>query len=415
MSDSNDNRKNNESNLSSGITPELMERALANASEGFTISDAMLPDQPIIYVNRGFETLTGYMSEEVVGKNCRFLQGEQTDQAAIQEISDALNNDRPCSVELLNHRKDGTPFWNRLSITPVKNDQGVTTHFIGIQTDITERRKAEAGLARAKESLEEANRKMKKDLEAAARIQKSLLPSFTPNIPGYSFSWILEPCDELAGDTLDIHPLEKDYVALYALDVSGHGVPSALLSSTLSHWLSPKSDQNTIVETITGSTERRPVSPERIAYKLNNLFPMNPDHPQYFTLGYALLNVREHLFTYVSAGHCPAILRSAEGNTRLLESGGPPVGLLEGSSFSEDAFSLEKGDKVFIYTDGLTEATNPEEEEFGIDRLRETIEEAGKLPLKESLDEIIRELHDWTRGITVEDDISILAFERNPD
>jgi len=415
VSEGRDKLDKNNSQLSPEVSPELMERALANASEGFTISDARLPDQPIIYVNRGFETLTGYRADEIIGKNCRFLQGDQTDQAAVQEISDAINNDHPCSVELLNHKKDGTPFWNRLSITPVKNDHGETTHFIGIQTDITERIKAEAGLARAKESLEEANRKMKEDLEAAARIQKSLLPSFTPNIPGYSFSWILEPCDELAGDTLDIHPLDQEYVALYALDVSGHGVPSALLSSTLSHWLSPKSDQNTILETITGSTERRAVAPANIASKLNNLFPMDPDHPQYFTLGYGLVDVRKHLFTYVSAGHCPAVLRSAEGSIRLLESSGPPVGILPGSSFTDDTFRLEKGDKIFIYTDGLVEATNRAESEFGIDRLCETIEAAGKLTLKKSLDEIMRVLHEWTRGITPEDDISILAFERNPE
>ena len=398
-----------------GISPELMERALANAAEGFTISDALLPDQPIIYVNRGFENLTGYSAEEIVGKNCRFLQGDRTEPETVRQISEAITNDRPCSVEILNHRKDGSPFWNRLSITPVKNDSGLTTHYIGIQTDLTERRDAEAGLARAKERLEEANRKMKKDLEAAARIQQTLLPSFTPNISGYSFSWTLEPCDELAGDTLDIHPLGNEIVALYALDVSGHGVPSALLSATLSHWLSPKSDQDTILASVPGKTERIPVAPERITTRLNSLFPMNTEHPQYFTLGYGLLDIRNHAFTYVSAGHCPAVHLSASGKITTLDSSGPPVGLLPKSRFREETIPLYPGDRVFIYTDGLIEATNREDAEFGFNGLCRAIMDSRELPLEKCLAEITGALHEWTRGTNPEDDLSILAFERNPD
>lgn len=397
----------------SEVSLELMERALANASEGFTISDAQLPDQPIIYVNRGFEHLTGYSAEEVLGLNCRFLQGEQSDPETIRIISDALKRDLPCSVEILNHKKDGTPFWNRLSITPVKNDAGVTTHFIGIQTDITERRKAEANLAKAKQRLEEANSKMKADLEAAARIQKNLLPSFTPNIPGYSFSWILEPCDELAGDTLDIHPLEDRMVALYALDVSGHGVPSALLSATLNHWLSPKSDQDTIVESTPGGTTRRPVSPSRIAAKLNSLFPMNLENPQYFTLGYGLLETESHRFTYVSAGHCPAIHLTADGKINPIDSSGPPVGLLEGSSFQERIINLAPGDRIFIYTDGLTEAEDSENREFGFEGLCRVVRQSRHLPLEKSLNNISRALYEWTGESSPADDVSVLAFERN--
>ena len=95
----------------------LREEALAVTAEGVTISDASLPDNPIIYANRGFERLTGYSVEDVVGRNCRFLQGVDTDAAAVAEIRESVRGGRECTVQLLNYRKDGTPFWNRLSIT----------------------------------------------------------------------------------------------------------------------------------------------------------------------------------------------------------------------------------------------------------------------------------------------------------
>ena len=96
----------------------LKDRALDVAAEGVTIADARLPDRPLIYVNEGFERVTGYPAAEVLGRNCRFLQGPDTDPAAVAEIRAAVAGERECVVEILNYRKDGTPFWNRLSITP---------------------------------------------------------------------------------------------------------------------------------------------------------------------------------------------------------------------------------------------------------------------------------------------------------
>lgn len=396
------------------VSLELKDRALAAASEGITIADAFLPDQPIIYANEGFERLTGYTIAEVVGRNCRFLQGEQTDPETVRQIGEAIRGDRTCSIEILNHRKDGTPFWNRLSITPVKNESGVTTHFIGIQTDITQRRNAETALASANERLEAANRKMKADLQSAARVQQSMLPKSIPEIGGYGFAWRYQPCEELAGDTLNIIQLEDNTVAVYALDVSGHGVPSALLSATLSHWLTPKPAQDTLLESSPRGPFRLPVPPGRIAEQLNRLFPANLDHPQYFTLCYGLLTVDSGTFTYVSAGHPPAIHSHRSGHLEFLEAGGPPVGLLDSSRFEQRQIQLSPGDRLIIYTDGLTEANDPNGNEFGMGRLCDAIRQSRHLSLERSLEEVIRILNDWTSGKNPEDDVSIVALERKP-
>ncbi len=120
----------------------LRDRAIQSVSQGIIITDATLPDNPIIYVSPAFERLTGYSSAEVLMRNCRFLQGKDTDPAVVAVVRDAISEGRPCSVELLNYRKDQTPFWNALSLAPIRSGDRVT-HFVGIQTDITARRKLE--------------------------------------------------------------------------------------------------------------------------------------------------------------------------------------------------------------------------------------------------------------------------------
>ncbi|MHC4291713.1 MAG: PAS domain-containing protein, partial [Planctomycetota bacterium] len=170
----------------------LKERALESTAEGVVISDCTQPDMPVIYVNNAFTEITGYTYDEVVGKNCRFLQGKEANSAAAQEIRKAISAQQPCKVEILNYRKDGTTFWNRLSITPVRDEDGQVTHFIGIQSDVTRRRKAES-------SLRNINAQLNRDLQAAATVQQALLPKALPETNGFRFGWRYRPCQELAG------------------------------------------------------------------------------------------------------------------------------------------------------------------------------------------------------------------------
>jgi two-component system cell cycle sensor histidine kinase/response regulator CckA len=122
----------------------LRDRAIQAVSQGIIITDPCKPDNPIIYTSPGFARLTGYESEEMIGKNCRCLQGPNTDPAALATLRDAIRQGRACTVELLNYRKDGTRFWNHLTVSPVSDDAGQITNFIGVQTDVTERRQLES-------------------------------------------------------------------------------------------------------------------------------------------------------------------------------------------------------------------------------------------------------------------------------
>ncbi len=117
----------------------LRNRALEAAGNGIIIADAILPDFPIIFCNKAFTEITQYSEEESIGKNCRFLQGPQTDPEKVRQVRDALEKGTQCRLELRNYRKDGSLFWNELTITPIRDDMGVLTHFIGVQNDISTR------------------------------------------------------------------------------------------------------------------------------------------------------------------------------------------------------------------------------------------------------------------------------------
>jgi PAS domain S-box-containing protein len=125
----------------------LFGKAIETARQGITIADARRDDEPLIYANEAFEEITGYPTGEVLGRNCRFLQGPETDEETVAELRRAIDDRRPVVVELLNYRKDGTPFWNRLEVVPVRDGTGETTHLLGLQRDVTGRREREERLA----------------------------------------------------------------------------------------------------------------------------------------------------------------------------------------------------------------------------------------------------------------------------
>ena len=116
----------------------IKSRALEESTVGITIADADQDDLPIIYANEGFTRLTGYSTDRVLGDNCRFLQGDGTDDEKVKEIREAIESNTPIQTEILNYRADGTPFWNKLTIAPVTGaDTEDVKHYVGIQEDVT--------------------------------------------------------------------------------------------------------------------------------------------------------------------------------------------------------------------------------------------------------------------------------------
>lgn len=121
------------------IPSDLLATAIYESRDGITIADASKEGHPIVYVNRGFEKITGYTAAEVIGSNYRFLQGNDTEQPELKTMHDALEKGESCQVVLRNYRKNGSMFWNELSISPIHDAKGKLTHFISIQKDVTAR------------------------------------------------------------------------------------------------------------------------------------------------------------------------------------------------------------------------------------------------------------------------------------
>ena len=143
----------------------MLDRAVTASTNSIVITDPNQPDDPLVYVNPAFEKTTGYTAEEALGRNCRFLQGEDRDQPVLGELTAAVGEGRHCTVVLRNYRKDGTLFWNELSVYPVRDAGGHVVNFVGVQNDITERIRSEEVLSEMRQA---ERRRIARDLHDIA-------------------------------------------------------------------------------------------------------------------------------------------------------------------------------------------------------------------------------------------------------
>ena len=275
-------------------------------------------------------------------------------------------------------------------------------------------RRLQIELEEANTRLAKANGRMSRDLKAAAKIQETLLPREVPRVSGTDFAWSYRPCDELAGDGLNIIPFGDGKFGLYILDVSGHGVAAALLSVTLSRLLSPPSEPSSIL-TQDGEVRGRfnITPPAEVAARLNRLFPFDSTTEQFATMVYGILNVVTGEFRYVSAGHPGPVHLPSAADPVILESQGSPIGLAD-DAYEERAVRLGAGDRLYLYSDGVPEAMDPAGTRFGDARLLAAIGRGRSEPLKDGVASLLGEIARWYGTESPQDDISMLAAEVSP-
>jgi len=270
-------------------------------------------------------------------------------------------------------------------------------------------------LESANHKLTTAYRKMKRDLEAAARIQATFLPQVLPRLGGVNIAWMFHPCEELAGDTLNVVQLDDEHLGLYVLDVSGHGVAAALLSVTLSRILSASPASSSILlEGGDGSSGYRPAPPKAVIGALAKRFPWDAGTEQFFTIAYGILHLGSGEFRYVSAGHPGLIHVSRDRKPAILEVPSFPIGIpfeTEDDHYQEQRLRLQSGDRLYLYTDGVTEARNSTLDLYGQERLLLTLERSRGSSLEESARDLTADLKTWCGSGGFKDDISILAVE----
>ena len=247
-----------------------------------------------------------------------------------------------------------------------------------------------------KDALEKE--RFERELELAAAIQREILPRSLPAIPGVELAAANVPARHIGGDYYDVIPLSRGRVAFLVADVSGKGVPAALLVSTVHAAVHLQIDQAaTIAELVS-----------RIDGHLRRFAATR----KFLTLFFGVLEPDSGKLRYVSAGHNPALLARASGEIESLESTGVPVGMLPNSSWREDVRDIGPADLLCVYSDGITEAVDAAEEEYGLPRLTREISARRLLPLGQISEEVLESVADFARGVSQYDDQTLLLVRR---
>ncbi|MCA9402531.1 MAG: PAS domain S-box protein [Candidatus Omnitrophica bacterium] len=140
------------------LDPGIFRQVVEATAAGIIITDPKQQDNPIIYVNEGFIRMTGYAAEDAIGNNCRMMQRDDRQQPALARIRNAIKHGQHCHVTIRNYRKDGSMFWNELTVSPIRNPEGTITHFVGVQFNVTDSRMAEESLRKEQQILVYANK-----------------------------------------------------------------------------------------------------------------------------------------------------------------------------------------------------------------------------------------------------------------
>lgn len=365
----------------------VRERAIESVHVGVVISDAQAPGNPNIYVNPALCRMTGYSREELLGHSMQLLQGPETDPATLLQIRQALDKGEGCEVTLKNYRKGGAVFWNELLISPVFDDAGKLTHYIGVQTDVTEKRKAEES---------------RRELEIAKQIQLSLLPERPLRLPRAEIAGLCAPASHVGGDYFDFFE-NSDVVDLVIADVSGHSVGAALIMTEVRSAL--RAEVRRKFEAPTG--------PAQVLRDLNELLYDDLNKAELFmTMFHLKFQPETRTLRYANAGHnWPLLLRSGDPSCAFLDADGLVVGVLSAVDFEEKCVDLRIGDKLLLYTDGIIEAQNQQGDFFGLDRLCESFSAHRELTPDALAKHLLAEVRSFAGAAPLRDDIAMVIMQ----
>jgi sigma-B regulation protein RsbU (phosphoserine phosphatase) len=276
---------------------------------------------------------------------------------------------------------------------------------------------SEKKLKQLNEDLLDKQKRLDADLDAAAEIQKSLLPHKIDSTANLSIAWKFMPCEHTGGDIFNMFQLDDDHWALYMLDVSGHGVQAAMITVSVAQFLQPNSGQLRKRGSKGAAATSQIRTPVEVLTALDDEFPFERFN-NFFTITYMTINTRTGDLRYSNAGHPHSILIRPDGHLELLTKGGPAIGmgdfhLLSGQAerFEEGRLQLRPGDRLFIYTDGIIEYQHPAGEFYGIERFCETLQALQGRSISEMIARCIEALLNFGDHTNPRDDITILGLE----
>ncbi|MEN8200208.1 MAG: SpoIIE family protein phosphatase [Thermodesulfobacteriota bacterium] len=265
-------------------------------------------------------------------------------------------------------------------------------------------------ILRANRDLCKKQRALDADLQSAAEIQKSLLPAHFANSPGLDIAWQFQPCDAVGGDIFDIYRLDEEHWAFYMLDVSGHGVPSAMITVSVQQQLQPSTGL-LVKKNIAPPPYYEIIAPSEVLTKLDKEYPIDR-FDRYFTIVYMILNVKTGHLVYSGAAHPPPVLLRNDGDIELLKEGGTIIGMDGIVPFEQGEELLQPGDTLYLYTDGIPEYRNNRGEFYTDDRLYEEIRQKQDSPPSQATAEIVKTvIHQFGDNNPPQDDISLLSIK----
>lgn len=271
----------------------------------------------------------------------------------------------------------------------------------------------ERALSEQNEQLQRAHTRMKGDLDAAARVQSAMLPRENIITPAARTAWTYVPMDELAGDAIGLHLIDDRYLVAYVIDVSGHGVPAALLSVSAMHYMEPDPPASSTLRDPAESGGLGTVRlPSRVASELNQRFRADSSDARYLTMILCVLDTRDGRLCLSSAGHMLPLVLRGDQLVPVQDAGGLPIGLFSEGEYTDSFVQLMPGDRVYLYSDGILEQFDSADAEmFGQERLEKMLQSGCSCPVDQVVTGAVDVLTAWAGGRRFADDVTLVAME----
>jgi len=272
----------------------------------------------------------------------------------------------------------------------------------------------ERALSQQNAELRQANERIHSGLRAAARVQQSMLPRHNIVTPHVTTAWKYVPTDELAGDAIGLHLIDDRYLVAYVLDVSGHGVPAALLSVSAMHTMEPIPQETSLLRDPINSNGNLGTvkSPSKVAAELNRRFRAGEHDGRYLTMILCVLDTHTGLLHTSSAGHPSPFILRGDQCIAAPDAGGFPIAMFDAAEYEESSIQLQPADRVCLFSDGVLEQTNAAgDEQFGVDRLLKSLSERQTIPPELATVQAVNDLTEWAGTGGFADDVSLVIVE----
>lgn len=399
-------RKESEERLKTGYN------ALQNSGSGIAVADVEFALAG--YVNPSMLALLGLGSADEAYA-CNFRQFLK-DEALVADMGEAMKAGETWSGELEMKRKDGTEFFAQASLEPNLNPDGAMTGIVVSLLDVTPQRQAQQQLELYAGQLRQKNAEMEADLRLARDLQYAFLPSSYPSVtpddsgkPGHlDFAHVYHPSGLVGGDFFDILPVSKHQVLIFVADVMGHGARAALVVATI----------RGLLEQLAKETQAPGEFMTRLNAAYSKIFSGAGDL-MFATACCVQFDLKRGKILHANAGHpLPAVIDpdGAVSIARVPDEGlGPALGLFPDVKYAHVELELMPGKRVLFYTDGLTEARNPDQKEFSEEGMMNTLRGHASKPLKPLLDALIYDVMQFTERTVFEDDVCLLGVSYAAD